>query len=100
MGVVKALWKKIETKWKWIKNNLKKNSQDSPMIHWVYYNNWKLHLMRLEKEKLEILKTHQWHNWIYCNNFEVTLKKNGQNKIWKKKPQDSLMEWLELLQQP
>ncbi len=36
------------------------------------------------KEKLEILKTHQWHNWVYCNNFEITLKGSGQNKILKK----------------
>jgi hypothetical protein len=55
MGVVKALWKKIETKWKWIENNLERNPKDSPMKHWVY-----------------------------CNNFEITSKENGQNKIWKK----------------
>jgi hypothetical protein len=81
---MKALWKKIETKWKWIENNLEKTLK----IH-----QWNIGLITTTqnyiewewtKEKLEILKTHQWHNWVYCNNFEITLKGNGQNKIWKK----------------
>lgn len=52
MGVVKALGKKIETKWKYIENNLEGNPQDSPMKHWVYYNNSKLHWMRMDKREI------------------------------------------------